>query len=51
VQWATLSWSKKMFAAFCALASLAVVLYGVTAIFNLYVDARVPIALDPTVRR
>lgn len=45
VPWATLSWPKKAFAAFCALACLAGVLFGLTAVLNLYVDTLVPVGL------
>jgi hypothetical protein len=47
VRWATLTWPKKAFVVFCALASLAAVLFGLTAILNLYVDAQVPVGLSP----
>ena len=47
VPWATLGWPKKAFVAFCALASLAVILFGITVVMNLYVDTQVPVALSP----
>lgn len=47
VPWAALSRPKKAFVVFCALASLAVVLFGLTVVLNLYVDAQVPVGLSP----
>jgi hypothetical protein len=49
VPWATLSWPKKAFAAFCGLASLGVILFGLTMVLNLYVNTQVPVALAPGV--
>ena len=45
VPWSTLSWPKKAFVAFCALTSLVVVLFALTAVLNLYVDTKVPVGL------
>ena len=47
IPWATLSWPKKGVVAFCALASLAVALFGITMVLNLYVDTLVPVTLSP----
>jgi hypothetical protein len=38
--------AKEAFVVFCALASLATVLFGLTAVSNLYVDTQVPVALS-----
>ena len=45
VPWATLTVPKKAFVAFSVLASLAVVLFGITVVLNLYVDTHVPVTL------
>jgi hypothetical protein len=47
VPWATLSRSKKLFVAFCAVATVAAILLCVTTILNLYVDTKVPVSLSP----
>jgi hypothetical protein len=45
VPWATLTLPKKAFVAFSVLSSLAVVLFGILVVLNLYVDTQVPVAL------
>jgi hypothetical protein len=45
IPWATLPWYKKAFVTVAALAGLIAILFGVTAILNLYVDTQVPVGL------
>ncbi len=47
VPWRALSKSKKLFVAFCAVASLAAILLCVMTTLNLYVDTKVPVSLSP----
>jgi hypothetical protein len=47
VPWAKLNWLKRAFVVFCVFDSLAVALFGLMIVLNLYVDTLVPVSLYP----
>ena len=47
IPWATLSWPKKGVVAFCALASLAVALFGITMVFSTFTSIRWCLSRSP----
>jgi hypothetical protein len=45
IPWATMTWPRKLFVAFCVFVSFAAAVSGLTVILNLYVDTKVAVAL------